>query len=69
MREINNCGDNRAFGKGTMKLKKNTFYQYKDADTYSRVDDIHTNKYVVTIFSKNFVEIGKILWDIEDLDG
>ena len=52
-----------------MELKKNTFYQYKDADTYERVDDIHTNKYVVTIFSKNFVEIGKILWDIEDLDG
>jgi len=52
-----------------MELKKNTFYQYKDADTYARVDGIHTNKYVVTIFSKNFVEVGKNLWDMEDLDG
>ena len=56
-----------------MKLKKNTFYQYKDADTYARIDGIHTDKYVVTIFSKNFVEIGKNLWtmemeDMEDLD-
>ena len=51
-----------------MKLKKNTFYQYKDADTYMRIDDITNGNYAATIFSENFINIGRELRYIEYSD-
>ena len=48
---INNCGDNRAFGKGTMKLKKNTFYQYCVGDVVKNDYDYY--KTVIGVINQN----------------